>query len=87
VRLPTRSRLGEPVVIPNFTPRSAPLEQVRKSQSLRTGKASTEETDAWRKMLYGIAEKVANAAREPCRPGPCKTEAKQRNSAPELILN
>jgi len=40
------------------------LEQVRKSLSLLTGTATTEETDAWRKMLYGIAEKVANAARE-----------------------
>ena len=40
------------------------LEQVRKSLSLLSGTASTEETDAWRKMLYGIAEKVANAARE-----------------------
>ena len=40
------------------------LEQVRKSLFLIAGKASTEETDAWRKMLYGIAEKVASAARE-----------------------
>jgi hypothetical protein len=40
------------------------LEQVRNSLSLLTGKAGKEETDAWRKMLYGTAEKVAGAARE-----------------------
>ena len=40
------------------------LEQVRSSIACLETHASKEETDAYRRMLYGIAEKVANAARE-----------------------
>ena len=40
------------------------LDRARQALSMLGGKASAEETDAYRRMLYGIAEKVANAARE-----------------------
>jgi hypothetical protein len=40
------------------------LEQTRLSLSLVGAKGSSEELDAFRRLLYGIAEKVANAARE-----------------------
>jgi len=40
------------------------LEQARQSMAALSGKASAEETEAWRHMIYGVAEKVANAARE-----------------------
>jgi len=40
------------------------LEKVRTSVSLLTSKATAEEVDDYRRLLYGLAEKVANAARE-----------------------
>jgi hypothetical protein len=40
------------------------LEQVRSSLDLLEKSGSEEETNSYRRMLYGIAEKVANAARE-----------------------
>src|SRR5262245_41322353 len=40
------------------------LEQVRSSIAILGKNCSQEETTAYRRMLYGIAEKVANAARE-----------------------
>ena len=40
------------------------LEQVRASVSILNGKASADELDAYRKLIYGVAEKVANAASE-----------------------
>jgi hypothetical protein len=44
--------------------RKRALEQVRSSIACLETHASKEETDAYRRMLYGIAERVANAARE-----------------------
>jgi hypothetical protein len=44
--------------------RELALEQVRSSIAILEGKGSKEETDAYRRMVYGIAEKVANAASE-----------------------
>jgi hypothetical protein len=40
------------------------LEQVRASMSILGGKASKQESDAYSKLLYGLAEMVANASRE-----------------------
>src|SRR5262249_31591799 len=40
------------------------LEQVRASIAILTGKANAEESSAYRKMIYDVAEKVANAATE-----------------------
>jgi hypothetical protein len=40
------------------------LEQVRASVSILNGKASAEESDAYRHLIHGVAEKVANAASE-----------------------
>jgi hypothetical protein len=40
------------------------LEQVRASLSILSGKASKAESDAYSKLLYGLAETVANAATE-----------------------
>jgi len=44
--------------------RQRALEQVRSSMTILEGECGKEEMDAYRRMLYGIAEKVANAARE-----------------------
>lgn len=44
--------------------RQRALEQVRSSIAILESKAGPAETDAYRQILYGIAEKVANAARE-----------------------
>ncbi len=44
--------------------RQRTLEQVRSSITILERQGSKEETDAYRRMVYGIAEKVANAARE-----------------------
>src|SRR5215475_9149452 len=44
--------------------RQRAIEQVRSSITILEGQCSKEEMDAYRRMLYGIAEKVANAARE-----------------------
>jgi hypothetical protein len=40
------------------------LDHVRSSISILEQNAAREEVDAYRRMLYGIAERVANAARE-----------------------
>jgi len=40
------------------------LEKVRASLAVLSGKAGADETDAYRRLLYGLAEKVANAASE-----------------------
>jgi hypothetical protein len=40
------------------------LEHARSSIAILNGKAGPEEIDAYRKLLYGLAEKVANASRE-----------------------
>jgi hypothetical protein len=40
------------------------LEHARSSIAILSGKAGAEEIDAYRKLLYGLAEKVANASRE-----------------------
>ncbi len=42
----------------------AALEQVRAAMSILSGKATKEEVDAYSKLLYGLAETVANAATE-----------------------
>ena len=44
--------------------RQRALEQARSSITILEKNGSKEETDVYRRMLYGIAEKVANAARE-----------------------
>lgn len=43
---------------------SLTLEECRSAMSILNGKASAEELDAYKKLLYGIGEKVANAATE-----------------------
>jgi hypothetical protein len=40
------------------------LSQARSSMELLSGKASADELNAWRKLLYGLADKVANASKE-----------------------
>jgi hypothetical protein len=60
-----QQRLGGPNAKP--TPQSlqsSALEQVRASMSILNRDASQEESDAYRKMIYGAAERVANAASE-----------------------
>jgi hypothetical protein len=44
--------------------RQSALQQSASSVAILEKSCSREETDAYRRMLYGIAEKVANAARE-----------------------
>ena len=44
--------------------RNIALEQARSSMAILSGKADPREIDAYRKLLYGLAEKVANASRE-----------------------
>jgi hypothetical protein len=44
--------------------RDLALEHARSSIAVLSGKADAEEIDAYRKLLYGLAEKVANASRE-----------------------
>jgi len=44
--------------------RSLALEQARSSIALLSAKADAKEVEAYRKLLYGLAEKVANASRE-----------------------
>jgi hypothetical protein len=44
--------------------RDLALEHARSSIAVLTDKAGPEEIDAYRKLLYGVAEMVANAARE-----------------------
>jgi hypothetical protein len=44
--------------------RDLALEHSRSAMALLSGKASAEELDSYRKLLYGLAEMVANASRE-----------------------
>jgi hypothetical protein len=44
--------------------RDVALEQARSSITILSGKADSQEINAYRKFLYGLAEKVANASRE-----------------------
>ena len=44
--------------------RDLALEHARSSIAMLSGKADPEEIEAYRKFLYGLAEKVANASRE-----------------------
>ena len=44
--------------------RDLALENSRSSIAMLSGKANAEEIDAYRNLLYGLAEKVANASRE-----------------------
>jgi hypothetical protein len=44
--------------------RDLALEQARSSMAILTGKADSQEINAYRKLLYGLAEKVANASKE-----------------------
>jgi hypothetical protein len=50
--------------LPKNAIRDVALEHARSSIALLTGKADSTEIDAYRKLLYGLAEKVANASRE-----------------------
>jgi hypothetical protein len=54
----TRGQLSKDVM------RDLALEHARSSIALLGNKASSEEIDAYRTLLYGVAEKVANASRE-----------------------
>lgn len=44
--------------------RNLALEHAHSSIAILSGKADSEEIDAYRKLLYGLAEKVASASRE-----------------------
>jgi hypothetical protein len=44
--------------------RDLALEHARSSIAILSGKAEAKEIDAYRRLLYGLAEKVANASRE-----------------------
>jgi hypothetical protein len=44
--------------------RDLALEHARSSIAILSGKADSQEINAYRKLLYGLAEKVANASRE-----------------------
>ena len=44
--------------------RDLALEHARSSIALLSSKADSKEVDTYRKLLYGVAEKVANASRE-----------------------
>jgi hypothetical protein len=57
-------RLGGPNAPTKENLQLAALDQVRTSMSILNGRASQEEFDAYRKVIYGVAEKVANAASE-----------------------
>ncbi len=60
-----KQRLGGPDAKPTKESlQSSALDQVRASISILNGKASKEESDAYRKVIYGVAENVANAASE-----------------------
>jgi hypothetical protein len=60
-----KQRIGGPEAKPTKDSlRQLTLEQVRASMSILNDKASPEETDAYRRLIYGVAEKVANAASE-----------------------
>ena len=60
-----RQRFGGTAAKPDRgTLQQAALEQVRASISILSGKASKEESDAYSKLLYGLADTVANAATE-----------------------
>ena len=60
-----RQRLGGPEAKPTKEGlQQLALEQVRASMTILSGKASKEESDAYSKLLYGLADTVANAAKE-----------------------
>lgn len=60
-----RERFGSPEAKPTKDNlQRLALEQVRASMSIIDDKASADESDAYRKLIYGVAEKVANAASE-----------------------
>ncbi len=60
-----KQRLGGPNAKPTAESlQNSALDQVRASLSILSRNASQEESDAYRKMIYGVAEKVANAASE-----------------------
>ncbi len=60
-----KQRFGEREVTPTKDSlRSVALEHVRESISILNDDASTEELDAYQKLIYDTAEKVANAASE-----------------------
>jgi hypothetical protein len=44
--------------------RDLALEHARSSMAMLSGRADPEEIDAYRKLLYSVGEKVANASRE-----------------------
>lgn len=49
---------------PKDVVRDLALEHARSSTALLSGKATSEELDAYKKLLYGLADMVANASRE-----------------------
>ncbi len=55
---------GSRAELPKDDIRDLALERARSSMAILSGKADPEEIDAYRKFLYGLAEKVANASRE-----------------------
>lgn len=60
-----RSRFtGSQTATPKNIIRDLALEHARSSIAILSGKAGSEEIDAYRKFVYGLAEKVANASRE-----------------------
>jgi hypothetical protein len=60
-----KQRLQDPEARPTKEGvRRLTIEEVEASISILKGKASAEELDAYRKVIYGLAEKVANAASE-----------------------
>ena len=60
-----KQRLEDPEARPTKEGvRRLTIEEVEASISILKGKASAEELDAYRKLIYGLAEKVANAASE-----------------------
>jgi hypothetical protein len=60
-----KQRLEDPEARPTKEGiRRLTLDEVEEAVSILKGKASAEELDAYRKLIYGVAEKVANAASE-----------------------
>jgi hypothetical protein len=60
-----KQRLEDPEARPTKEGvRRLTLDEVDAAVSILKGKACTEEIDAYRKLIYGVAEKVANAATE-----------------------
>ena len=55
---------GPPGDLSKKLTRDLALEHARSSIAMLSGKAAPEEIDAYRKLLYGLAENVAHASRE-----------------------